>query len=121
MDIDVLREFDTEIKMSNAKGFEAGDHIQITEKVDGSNASIQKIDGKVIAFSRKQQLDEFNTLDGFYDYVQTLDPNDFEDNYVVLVSGSERTRLYMRRKICISGMYMTFMILVRKSGRIRLL
>lgn len=83
MDIEVLREFDTDIKVSNAKGFEVGDHIQITEKVDGSNASIQKIDGKLVAFSRKQQLDEFNTLDGFYDYVQTLDPSDFEDNYVV--------------------------------------
>lgn len=83
MDIEVLREFDTEIKLSNAKGFELNDHIQITEKVDGSNASIQKISGKLVAFSRKQQLDEFNTLDGFYDYVQTLNPNDFEENYVI--------------------------------------
>ena len=42
IDIQAIIEKDTDLKRSNAKCFEVGDIIQITEKVDGSNASIQK-------------------------------------------------------------------------------
>ena len=83
IDIQAIIENDTELKRSNAKCFEVGDIIQITEKVDGSNASVQKENGNLLAFSRKQPLDEFNNLDGFFQYVQTLNPADFDERYIV--------------------------------------
>lgn len=44
-----------ELTQSNVGGFEIGDHIQITEKWDGSNASIRydAETGKLIAFFEK--------------------------------------------------------------------
>ena len=83
IDIQAIIENDTELKRSNAKGFEVGDIIQITEKVDGSNASVQKEGETLMAYSRKQPLDEFNHLDGFYNYVQTLNPADFDKRYII--------------------------------------
>ena len=83
LDIQAIIENDTDLKRSNAKCFEVGDIIQITEKVDGSNASVQKEGETLMAYSRKQSLDEFNHLDGFYNYVQTLNPADFDERYVV--------------------------------------
>lgn len=54
--------------------FTAGEHITITEKIDGANASIAVgEDGKLIAFSRRNQLTPESTLQGFYEFVQTLD------------------------------------------------
>lgn len=86
VDIEVLKENDEDIggglvRKSNAQGFCAGDIISITEKVDGSNASISydKETKTLQAFSRKQPLAYDNTLDGFWNFVQTLDPNEFTD------------------------------------------
>ena len=74
MDIENLRENDEEIgeliRKSNTSAFDVGDLIQITEKYDGSNASIRKVDGIIQAFSRKQPVTFNNTLNGFYDFVQ---------------------------------------------------
>lgn len=53
--------------------FTKGEHITITEKVDGANASIRFDGEKLVAFSRRQMLGESNTLQGFYNFVQTLD------------------------------------------------
>ena len=39
MDIENLREEDTELRQGNGYGFVVGDIIQISTKVDGSNAS----------------------------------------------------------------------------------
>lgn len=62
------------LKDKYASAFKAGEHITITEKVDGANASIAICeDGTLAAFSRRQELNESNTLQGFYDFVQTLD------------------------------------------------
>ena len=83
LDIQVAVEVPTELKAVNTQFFAPGDTIQITEKIDGSNVSIQKVDGKLEAYSRRMQLDANNSLNGFYDYVQTLDPNLFDENYVV--------------------------------------
>lgn len=83
IDIQAIIEQATELKLANTQCFEVGDLIQITEKVDGSNASVQKENGHLIAYSRKQPLDEFNTLEGFYNYVQSLDPSDFDERYIV--------------------------------------
>lgn len=63
------------VKESYASTFEVGEPIVIQVKVDGSNASIA-YDSKtnsLMAFSRRQVLDETNTLNGFWDYVQSLD------------------------------------------------
>lgn len=83
LDIQVAVEVPTELKAVNTQFFAPGDTIQITEKIDGSNVSIQKVDGKLEAYSRRMQLDANNSLSGFYDYVQTLDPNLFDEKYVV--------------------------------------
>jgi len=75
MDIENLREEDTELRQGNGKGFEVGDIIQISTKVDGSNASIawDEDTKSIAAFSRKRQLSYDNTLRGFWNYVQTID------------------------------------------------
>lgn len=81
IDIENLREEDTELRASNAKGFEVGDIISITEKCDGSNASIRYDNetNSLIAFSRKQMLSYDKTLRGFWNYVQNLDIKPFKD------------------------------------------
>lgn len=49
-----------------------GDHITITEKIDGANSSfVLKEDGGVDCFSHKQKVTPDNTLRGFYEWVHT--------------------------------------------------
>lgn len=58
-------------------GFNVGDHIQISEKIDGSNAAI-RYDAEtdtVIAQSRNNILGLQNNLRGFWEWTQTLDKN----------------------------------------------
>lgn len=78
MDIERVK-FSTELKNGNTDGFQVGDHIVIQEKVDGSNGSIcyDAETGKLVAFSRKQELNCMNTLEGFWNWVQELDQNKF--------------------------------------------
>ena len=90
MDIENLREFDIDlgngmIRRRNCQAFEKGDHIVITEKTDGSNFSIcfNKETGEFDSFSRKKQLDFNNTLNGAWNYAQSLDFPYFSDNIVV--------------------------------------
>ena len=81
MDISRIKEIgETEFTESNVGCFVVGDMIQISEKVDGANASIAlDEEGNLIAFSRKQQLDYNNNLRGFWNYVQELDKTKFQD------------------------------------------
>jgi hypothetical protein len=85
MDISRIKE-DTELTTANTKGFEVGDHINISIKFDGTNASFRYDEetDKLVAFSRKQELTYQNTLSGFWNFVQSLDANQFKDypNYV---------------------------------------
>lgn len=80
MDIENLREESTELRESNALGFKSGDIIQITEKVDGANACVayDTETDSLVAFSRKQELNFNNTLSGFWNYVQMLNPAPFK-------------------------------------------
>lgn len=64
---------------ANTGAFEVGDHIQISEKWDGANASIAWEDGELKAFSRKNELNMSNNLRGFWEFVQTLDKDEFRD------------------------------------------
>lgn len=88
MDISRVK-FGDELTPSNTGGFEPGDIIQVTEKVDGSNAAIRYDveTGKLIAFSRKQQLNFNLTLNGFWNYVQTLNPSDFKNIPNIVIFG----------------------------------
>lgn len=75
-------------KQDFADGFRPGDKIVLQEKVDGSNAAFRYDveTGKLVAFSRRMTLDPINnTLSGFYNYIQSLDINEFKDypDYVV--------------------------------------
>lgn len=76
-------------KESYASTFEVGEPIVIQTKIDGSNASIA-YDSKtnsLVAFSRRQMLNEMNTLNGFWNYVQSLDVKTFAeilgDRYII--------------------------------------
>lgn len=81
MDISRIKEIgETEFTETNVGCFVVGDMIQISEKVDGANASIAlDEEGNLVAFSRKQQLDYNNNLRGFWNYVQELDKTKFQD------------------------------------------
>lgn len=89
IDIENLRDEEIDLgngmfRPSNCGGFEVGDIIQISEKIDGGNSSLKYENGKLIAFSRKQELNFKNTLSGFWNFVQTLNPEEFADtpNYI---------------------------------------
>lgn len=58
----------------NDGAFYKGDIIQVTEKVDGANASVawNMYDEKLLAYSRKEELHPGNTLRGFYEYSRGL-------------------------------------------------
>ena len=73
MDIERLKRNENDFCRTNCGAFHPGDIISIQEKIDGSCASIEYIDGKLIAYSRKQELNSNNTLAGFWNYVQELD------------------------------------------------
>ena len=92
VDIENLREFDVNVgngivRGRNCQAFEVGDIISITEKVDGSNASIRYDEetSALTAFSRRLELTPLTTLHGFYNYAQTLNPADYKDvpNYTI--------------------------------------
>lgn len=61
-------------KKAYANKFIVGEPIVIQEKIDGSNAAVAyDVDNDVlVAFSRRQTLSEENTLNGFYNWVQSL-------------------------------------------------
>lgn len=82
MDIENLREEDTDLREGNGHGFQKGDMIQISEKFDGANACIgyDPDEDRLIAFSRKQQLSLVNTLNGFYEYVSLLSADILRSN-----------------------------------------
>lgn len=62
------------LKDKYSTAFTAGEHIVITEKIDGANASIRcDSDGNVFACSRRNILSQGNTLQGFLGYVEGLD------------------------------------------------
>ena len=98
MDIDNLREEDTELRESNAKGFEVGDIIQISEKWDGSNGCIayNVESDSLVAFSRKKELNFSNTLNGFWNYAQHLDPTEFKKhpNWRVFGEWGNRNKIH---------------------------
>jgi hypothetical protein len=90
MDIENLREFDIDLgnnmtRSANCGAFEIGDHVVIEEKFDGSCSSVSKNPetGILEAYSRKQHLDFKNTLNGFYEYVETLNPVAFAEGIIV--------------------------------------
>ena len=68
-------------KQKYAETFNVGEDIVIQEKIDGSNASIRydEESGTLKAFSRRLELDADNTLNGFWDYVQTLNLDTFKE------------------------------------------
>jgi hypothetical protein len=62
--------------------FNVGDPIVIQEKLDGANASILREGNQLLCYSRNHLLDESNTLRGFFNWVQTLNPEDFKEGFV---------------------------------------
>jgi hypothetical protein len=62
---------------------EAGSQVVIQEKLDGANASFKLENGRLRCFSRNQELDEHNTLRGFYNWVMdNIDPKRLFPNFI---------------------------------------
>lgn len=60
------------------------DNLIITEKVDGSNASINNSKGNILSFSHHKQLEEGNTLNGFYGFINSRKYlKNIPDNFIV--------------------------------------
>jgi len=79
IEIENLREEDTEIRRGNGHGFQPGDIISITEKIDGANFCVtyDTENSCLVAFSRKQELNYNNTLSGAWNYAMLLDAAPF--------------------------------------------
>ena len=89
------------LKEEYMDGFHPGDHIIVQEKYDGSNSSFRyDIEtGKLVAFSMRQTLDPLgSTLNGFYNYIQSLNVEEFKNypDYVVFGewSGARNAIIY---------------------------
>lgn len=97
MDIERVK-FANELRTGNNMGFELGDDIVVQEKVDGSNASIRyDIEtGTLIAFSRKQTLDYSKTLNGFWNYVQSLNADEYKDTPSYVIFGEWMVHNHIR-------------------------
>lgn len=62
------------LKEAYMNAFTVGEHIVVSEKIDGANASIAcDENGNLHMFSRKTELSPTNNLRGFYEFVLTLD------------------------------------------------
>lgn len=61
---------------------EGNPHIVIQEKLDGANASFQRVGDEIHAFSRNTQLDSENNLRGFYEWTQTLDVEKLVEGHI---------------------------------------
>ena len=68
-------------KQRYAETFKVCEHIVVQVKIDGSNASIayDENTNSLVAFSRRQELSEKNNLNGFWNFVQTLDVSIFKE------------------------------------------
>lgn len=77
MDIEHIREEDTELRSRNTNAFTTDCVIQITEKFDGSNFCVawDEEAEELKCFSRKKELNFQNTLNGFWNYVQAFPEN----------------------------------------------
>lgn len=80
MDIVRIKQGDEELTEDNTKCFEIGDRVIIQEKIDGANASFTLgDDGQLIAFSRKNELTATNNLRGYWNFIQTLNAEEYTD------------------------------------------
>lgn len=100
IDIQNIREEDTELRNRNTYAFDEPCIIQITEKFDGSNACAcyDKETDTMVAFSRKQELNFQNTLNGFWNYVQSFSDKTIEmfktrPNYRVFGEWSNKNKI----------------------------
>ena len=87
IDIENIREEEIDlgngvIRKSNCGGFVPGEHVNISVKIDGTNGSYayDPETNSLKAFSRKNELDAMKTNQGFWNYVQTLNAEEYKDD-----------------------------------------
>jgi len=119
MDINNLREKDERIGdiliPNNAAVFEVGDHIQITEKYDGSNASIENINGHLESFTSRNPCTFENSLNGFYQFAKMLEEKGATIPAGLVVFGEwsgAKNRIYYEKK----GLWLIFDIYDRNQS-----
>lgn len=113
VDIENIKFNETEFVRKNTGSFEIGDIISIQEKIDGSNASFTFSgikDGKATlqAFSRKKELNFNNNLAGFWNWVQTLDANEYfsdDARYIYFGEWLRRNKIKYRDE-CMNKFYL---------------
>ena len=79
IDIERARFEDEGMSKYNLGRFEVGDRTVIQEKLDGANCSCLYEDERLKCFSRKKELDERETLRGFWNWIQKLEASKFAD------------------------------------------
>ncbi|MGV4321121.1 RNA ligase family protein [Bacillus mojavensis] len=62
--------------------FKEGERIVVQEKLDGANASFMRDGNTIRAFSRLTELNEEDNLEGFYQFSQTLNPEELVNGFV---------------------------------------
>lgn len=89
------------------KPYLPGDHVVITEKIDGANASFQKPgEGVFHRYSRLEELNPGKTLSGFYDAIERalegkeLNPNyryygEWLSNHKVIYEEADKKQFYL--------------------------
>lgn len=94
VDIERLRATDDEFKVRNNMKFIKGNRVVIQTKIDGSNAQCSWDEEKncIAPCSRKQELHPSNTLNGFWNYCQTLNPMMFSLNPNWIIFGEWVTK-----------------------------
>lgn len=71
-----------------------GDYIVATEKIDGANSSFRREGDVIRAFSRNQELDEHNTLGGFYQFAQSLNVQDLLDGVIYFEEWTNKHKVH---------------------------
>lgn len=63
---------------------EGSPYVVLTEKLDGANSSVATVDGKLKCYSRNTELDESNTLRGFYNWAhEHFEDKALEERYIL--------------------------------------
>lgn len=117
--------------------FKEGDYITITEKIDGTNASFTLDEENTLGvscYSRNKLLDEENTLQGFYIWVnENIVPikDKLDPNYKYIGKWSVKNKVTYKKECYkqfylfsiwynITGEYLSDEIIIKEANRLGL-
>lgn len=80
-----MKKYDSVIRLgkSSTDFHQVGDEIVVQEKLDGANASFERVGEGLAAYSRNKELDSENTLNGYYSYLlENVEVDRLNENYI---------------------------------------